>query len=171
LFNLISIRSTECPSSQQNALPIFTVNVPGQILYVITTSDLIQATQKQPKILAFPPIEAKFAAMVCGISQEADDIVHDNINGEKGESGFSIESYAAMREALSPGARFDEMNRQMLQNVAAALDGLKPSPTQPAKIDLVKWFRLNIVTATTNAVYGPQNPFKDQSVVDAFWYI
>ncbi len=109
--------------------------------------------------------------MVCGISQEADDIVHDNINGEKGESGFSIESYAAMREALSPGARFDEMNRQMLQNVAAALDGLKPSPTQPAKIDLVKWFRLNIVTATTNAVYGPQNPFKDQSVVDAFWYI
>ncbi len=97
--------------------------------------------------------------------------MNDNLNGEKGETGMSIESYASMRAALSPGTGFDEMNRQMIQNVAASLDALKPSSNQPARISLVKWFRDNVIAATTNAVYGPQNPFNDQSVADAFWYI
>lgn len=156
--------------SQRNELPIFTVNVPGQKLYVITRPDLIQATQKQPKILAFPPIEAKFASKVCGVSQEAEDIVNDNINGEKGETGMSIESYATMRAALSPCKEFDDMNREMIQGVTTSLDELKPSSNQPARIQLVKWFRSNVTAATTSAVYGPQNPFNDQSVADAFWY-
>lgn len=158
-------------ASQQNELPIFTVNVPGQKLYVITRPDLIQATQKQPRILAFPPIESKFATKVCGVSQEAEEIVNDNLNGEKGETGMSIESYATMRAALSPCPGFDEMNRQMIQGVTASLDALKPSPRQPVRIELVKWFRSNVTAATTSAVYGPENPFNDQSVVDAFWYI
>lgn len=105
-------------------------------MYIITKPDLIQATQKQPRILAFPPIEAKFASKVCGVSQEAEDIVNDNVNGEKGKTGMSMESYAAMRAALSPSTEFDEMNRQMIQNIAASLDRLKPSSQQPAKIGL-----------------------------------
>ncbi len=97
--------------------------------------------------------------------------VDDNVNGEEGDTGMSMESYAAMRAALSPSAGFDDMNRQMIENVAAALDGLKPSTHQPVIIGLSKWFRRNVTAATTNSVYGPLNPFKDQSVVDAFWYI
>ena len=140
-------------------------------MYIITKPDLIQATQKQPKILAFPPIEAKFASRVCGISQEADDIVNDNVNGEEGETGLSMESSVAMRAALSPSPEFDDMNRQMIQNVAISLDELKPSEQRPIQIGLSKWFRRNVTAASTNAVYDPQYPFQDQSVVDAFWYI
>ena len=140
-------------------------------MYVITKLDLIQATQKQPKILAFAPIEAKFASRVCGVSQEAEAIVNDNVNGEEGDTGLSMESYAAMRAALSPGPDFDEMNRKMIENVAASLDGLRLQTSQPVKIGLSKWFRRNVTAASTNSVYGPHNPFKDQSVVDAFWYI
>ena len=150
-------------------MPIFTVNLPSQKIYIITKPDLIQATQKQPKILAFAPVEAKFATRVCGVSQQAEDIVNENVNGEEGGTGLSMESYAALRAALSPSPEFDEMNRQMIQNIATSLDKLKSSEQQPIQIGLSKWIRCNVTAASTNAVYGPQNPFKDQSIVDAFW--
>ena len=61
-------------------------------MYIVTQPDLIQATQKQPKVLAFPPIEAKFASKICGVSQGAESIVDDNVNGEEGDTGMSMES-------------------------------------------------------------------------------
>ena len=140
-------------------------------MYIITKPDLIQATQKLPKVLAFPPIEAKFAIRLCGVSQETKDLVFDNVNGEKGDTGFSIETYVAMKAALSPSKESDEMNRQMIQSVAAALDTLIPSTEPSVRIGLWSWFRQNVTAATTRAVYGPKNPFNDQSVVDAFWWV
>ena len=157
--------------SHDNPLPIFTLNMPGQKMYIITKPNLIQATQKLPKVLAFPPIEANFATKLCGVSQEAKDILYDNVNGERGDTGFSIESYAVMKATLSPSKECDEMNRQMIQNVAAALDSLIPSTQQSVKIKLWSWFRQNITAASTGAVYGPKNPLNDQSVVDAFWWV
>ena len=105
------------------------------------------------------------------MSQEAKDIVFDNVNGERGDTGLSMELYVAMKAALSPSKECDEMNRQMIQNVAAALDSLIPSTQQSAQIRLWSWFRQNITAASTRAVYGPKNPLNDQSVVDAFWWV
>ena len=157
--------------SHDNPSPIFTLNMPGQKMYIITKPNLIQATQKLPKVLAFPPIEAKYATRICGVSQEAKDIVFDNVNGERGDTGLSMESYVAMKAALSPSEECDEMNRQMIQNVAAALDRLIPSTQQSVRIRLWSWFRQNVTAATTKAVYGPNNPLNDQSVVEAFWWV
>lgn len=140
-------------------------------MYIITKPDLIQATQKLPKVLAFPPIEAKFATRLCGVSQETKDLVFDNVNGERGDTGFTIESHVVMKAALSPSKECDEMNRQTLQNVAAALDSLIPSTQQSLRIGLWSWFRQNVTLATTRAVYGPKNPFNDQTVVNAFWWV
>ncbi|KAI0179482.1 hypothetical protein GGR52DRAFT_570367 [Hypoxylon sp. FL1284] len=70
--------------SQQTGLPIFTVSLPGQKMYVVTKPELIQAVQKQHKILAFPPIEAKFSSQVCGASLEAQTILAKNVNGDEG---------------------------------------------------------------------------------------
>ena len=92
-----------------------------------------------------------------------------NVNGDEGDWGLSMESYAGMRAALSAGHGLDEMNRVMIQNIAASLDSLKPAPGTRIKIGLAKWLRRSVTAATTNSVYGPQNPFKDLMVVDAFW--
>ena len=138
-------------------------------MYIVTTPELIQAVQKQPKTLAFPPIEAKFAAKICGISAETHKIMMKNVNGDEGDWGLSMESYAGMRAALSAGHGLDEMNRVMIQNIAVSLDSLKPAPGTRTKIGLAKWLRRSVTAATTNSVYGPQNPFKDLMVVDAFW--
>lgn len=80
-----------------------------------------------------------------------------------------MEAYAGMRAALSPGPGLDDMNRVMIQNIAASLDSLKPSSGSRTKIELAKWLRQSVTAATTNSVYGPQNPFKDLEVADAFW--
>ena len=137
----------------------------------MTTPELIQATQKLPKVLAFPPIESKFASRICGVSQAAENIVNDNVNGDHGATGMSMESYAAMRAALTPGTGFDEMNRKMIQNIEASLDELKTTEAPSVTIGLARWFRQNVTAASTNSVYGPKNPFKDPAVMDAFWYL
>lgn len=138
-------------------------------MYIVTTLDLIQIIQKLPKVLAFPPIEAKFASQVCGSSTEAHTILMKNVNGDEGNWGLSMESYEAMRAALKPGAALDEMNRLMIQSIAASLDSLTSADNEAVKIPLAAWLRNSVTAATTASVYGPQNPFKEKKVVDAFW--
>ncbi|KAI1153113.1 putative cytochrome P450 [Nemania diffusa] len=147
--------------------PIFTMCLPGQKMYVITKPELFLAVQKQHKILAFPPIEAKFSSTVCGVSQEAQAILAKNVNGDEGDHGLSMESYAAMRAALKPGASLDDMNRSMIQEIARSLDEIHPR--QPKRLKLYAWMRDAITIATTRSVYGPLNPYEDPEIVDAFW--
>lgn len=106
---------------------------------------LIQTVQKQHRTLAFPPIEAKFASTVCGASPEAQAILAENVNGDEGDFGLSI------------------------QEIAKAFDLLQPAKTQSKKIGLYSWLRDAITTATTRSVYGPMNPYDDKTVADAFW--
>lgn len=140
-------------------------------MYIVTTPELIQAIQKQPKVLAFPPIEANFATKVCGTSGEARKILMKNVNGDEGDWGLSMKSNAAIKDATAPGPQLDEMNNVMVQNIAASLDNLERAAEQHEKIGLAKWLRSVVTAATTNSVYGPQNPFKDQAVEDGFWYV
>lgn len=143
--------------------------MPGQKMYIITAPELIQSVQKLPKILAFPPIEAKFTKNVCGISAEANRILDINTNGEDGDWGLSMESHAGMRSWLAPGPALDEINRGMMSEVAETLDALLPMGTTSKRLLLVDWLRQSITLATTNAVYGPHNPFLQKSVYAGFW--
>lgn len=125
--------------------------------------------QKQHKILAFPPIEAKFASKVCGASPETQALLAVNVNGDEGDHSLMMESHAAMQGALKPGAQIDEMNQSMIQEVASALDQLEPANGQTRRIDMYAWLRGAITTATTRSVYGPMNPYDDKTIADAFW--
>ncbi|MCJ1470534.1 hypothetical protein MMC07_009180 [Pseudocyphellaria aurata] len=154
--------------SQQSSLPIFTLNLPGAKMYIVTSLELVQAIQKKSKVLAFAPIEAKFASKVCGTSADAHQILMNNVNGDEGDWGLSVESYAAMRSALLSSPDLDKMNRVMIQSIAASLDSLE-GPADKVTLKLAQWLRSNVTLATTNSIYGPQNPFKDDAVADAFW--
>lgn len=149
--------------------PIYTLTLPGQKMYVVTQPELIQKVQKQYKTLAFPPIEAKFASTVCGASLEAQAILAKNVNGDEGDFGLSMESYAAMRAALKPGSLLDDMNRVMVQEIAKSLDLLQPPEGESRRISMNAWLKDTITTATTRSVYGPMNPYDDRAVADAFW--
>lgn len=145
------------------------MSLPGQKMYVVTKPELIQTVQKQHKILAFPPIEAKFASTVCGASLEAQKILGKNVNGDEGDFGLSMESYTAMRAGLKPGSELDDMNRVMIQEIAKSLDLLQPTKSESRTVGMYTWLRDAITTATTRSVYGPMNPYDDKAIADAFW--
>lgn len=145
--------------------------LPGQKMYVVTKPDLIQKVQKQHKVLAFPPVEAKFASTVCGVSPETQALLLQNVSGDDGDFGLSMESHAAMRAALKPGQQLDEMNRAMIHEIAVSLDVLDPGHATTRQIDLYGWLRDIITAATTKSVYGPLNPYDDKAVADAFWQV
>ena len=139
-------------------------------MYIVTSLELVQAIQKQSKVLAFPPIEARFASKICGVSAKAHNILLKNVNGDEGDWGLSMESYATMRNALLSSSDLDKMNRVMIQSIAGSLDSLRVSAIKP-KLKLAAWLRSHVTIATTNSIYGPQNPFKNDWVANAFWYV
>lgn len=155
--------------SQHTGLPIFTLPLPGQKMYIVSTPELVQLVQKQWKVLAFPPIEAKFASKVCGVTPATEALLLKNVNGDEGDHGLSMEAHAAMRSALKPGTQIDEMNRVMIHEIASALDRVEPARGATREINLYEWLRDTITTATTRSVYGPMNPYDDKAVADAFW--
>lgn len=166
----------DCPPLHRRryGFPIYTLAMPGgSKIYVITSIDLIGAVQRVPKILAFAPIEAKFAMTICASSKEANRILNMNINGDEGDWGFSMDYHRSLHPSLAPGPGLDAMNRVMIKNITISLDHLYPSINDVngpvgKRIGLMKWLRHETTLATTNSVYGPLNPFKDPKVEEAF---
>ncbi|KAL8812212.1 MAG: hypothetical protein Q9223_007349, partial [Gallowayella weberi] len=138
-------------------------------IYVVNAVDLISSVQRLPKILAFPPIEARFATTICASSKEGNDIIANNLNGEEGDWGYSHDVYKSMNSALAPGLGLDGMNRTMIQTIAHAIDRLNPQNGRKTSIQLGEWTRHEITMATTSSAYGEHNPFKDSDVENAFW--
>ncbi|KAF2828617.1 hypothetical protein CC86DRAFT_404520 [Ophiobolus disseminans] len=152
-------------SSNKYQQPIYTLHLPGSRIYVVNSASLIPAVKKQIKVLAFPPIEAAAAKNVCGSSKVANDIIETNLNGDEGPRGYSITHYPAVRLALYPGAGLDAMNRVMAQKVGACIDEMG----QKLEVKLFAFIKNKITFATTEAVYGPHNPFRDPKLEESFW--
>lgn len=151
--------------------PIYSLTLPeGSKLYVITSTELIGAVQRQPKALAFPPVGVKFAMSLAGSSKEANLIATDNINGEKGDYGLSMDFNKVIYPALSPGKPLEAMYKTILPQIEYSLNRLRKGDRSGVTIGLARWVRHELTVAITDCVYGPGNPFKEKSVEDAFWY-
>jgi hypothetical protein len=133
---------------------------------VINSVSLIQTAQKNFKTLAFPPLEAMAAKSICGSSKVANDILDTNVNGDDGPRSYSVSHYPAVRVPLMPGSGLDAMNRVMAQQVAASINRMHKQ-----KVKLFAFIAHEITLATTDSVYGPQNPFKDPAIEQSFWYV
>jgi hypothetical protein len=94
-----------------------------------------------------------------------------NANGAEGEWGFAPTFYKAIHPPLMPGPGLDGMNRAMLGVVAETFSELKEKVEMrgSCKVRLYEWVRGAVTRATSNAVYGVGNPYRDPSVEAAFW--
>lgn len=101
---------------------------------------------------------------VCGSSKTANDILNTNVNGDEGFWGYSITHYKAIHPPLSPGPGLDAMNRAMAQKIISSLERIHSSEV----INLFDIVKQEITHATTDSVYGAQNPFRDPAIVEAF---
>jgi hypothetical protein len=134
---------------------------------VVNSPSLIPVVQKQTKTLSFAPVEGAAAKGICGTSKIANDILDANVNGDDGPWSYSVAFHSAIRKPLSSGAGLDAMNRVMASKVAASIDGM----SRKQQVKLFAFVKHEVTFATTESVYGPQNPFRRPEVEQAFWYV
>ena len=138
-------------------------------MYIVNSPSLIKLIQKQPKVFAFAPIVAHFLRSVCYSSKEANDIVEFNVDGEAGDRGYLATFNKISRPILAPGPDLDKMNRAMIENIVNFMPQLDRAAGLANTLMLSHWLRHQVTIATTNAIYGPSNPFLDLKVKKAFW--
>jgi hypothetical protein len=65
------------------------------------------------------------------------------------------------------GDGLDKMNQAMIKYLKVSIDGLE----HKQQIDLLAWCRDSITVASTDAIYGAANPYRDPKMAQAFWYV
>lgn len=160
--------------SAKYPLPISTLAMLSGRTYAITHPDLVAAVQRSPKIFSSNPFVLAVPRRLCGCSQPAIDTVARDLDLDHG--GLLNETKRDMHAALAPGPNLDAMNVAMLENVAVALGELDAELGAAGEggrvLDLYGWVRHVISLASTDAIYGAENPFRrDRRVEDGFWYV
>lgn len=146
----------------QYKLPIYTLRLPFIRMYIVNATELIPHLQKQWRTVSFGAIAAD-AGMAVGMSKKALDIMHKDLTSEH---GFTLGWPKYILPAMNPGKDLDAINRRSVEVLAVETAALKTKGT--VKLGLSQWSRQLMVTATTEAVWGPQNPYRDPVVNEAW---
>ncbi len=145
--------------------------MPGGRIYVVNKPEIIRSVERQPKIMSFLPFEVNVSNVMTGVSKEGRDIISAVLNDREEKGSIMDDWHKAIIPLLALGPGLSAMNRAMTKNVVALCDKLQRLVgTDGARLQLYKCFRHEIGLATTDAIYGPKNPFKDPKVESAFWY-
>ncbi|KAF7928884.1 uncharacterized protein EAE97_009726 [Botrytis byssoidea] len=102
-------------------------------------------------------LEARFTAELGGLSGEGTKKLVANLEPASEKPSLLVEGLKATQQAISPlgGARLDN-----LANGAGNIN---------LNTDLWAWVQHEITVATTESVYGPENPYRDSKVETGFW--
>ncbi|KAK7974518.1 hypothetical protein PG989_016366 [Apiospora arundinis] len=147
----------------QYRLPIYTLRMPFQRMYIVNSPSLIPELQKQWRAVSFAAIAAD-AGSVVGMSKEAVRIMHQDLMSEH---GFSVSWPRFIAPSMAPGDDLDKISRTSVEVLSAELDSLR-AQGHPIKVGLWGWSRKLMEAATTEAVWGPQNPYRDSAIAEAW---
>ena len=153
--------------SSRYPLEVYTLRMPHRNTYVVNSLDLVSSAQRNWTTLSFAPFVATFLKRLCLPSKTASQIVDKNLFEEDGSWGLFTDTHHAMHHSLAPGPGLDELIASMLRDLSEGLEALLKDHDE-VTVDLYAWVETFITLASTNAVYGPQNPFRDLEVVEGF---
>uniref|UniRef100_A0A8H7K6D5 Cytochrome P450 n=1 Tax=Bionectria ochroleuca TaxID=29856 RepID=A0A8H7K6D5_BIOOC len=149
----------------QYKLPIYTLRLPFTRLYLINETSLISAVEKHTKVFSFAAIEAKAMGNLLGMSEEAKATLRED---PVAEDGHFMAFHKAFRPAVSPGLGLDSMIMASARTMAASLN--RTIRGGQIQVDLFQWVEHEVLLATTDAEFGPGNPFRDPEF-EAAWYV
>jgi hypothetical protein len=132
-------------------------------IYVITTPHLVIAARRHHRTMSFEPAITGAARRVTGLKGRGFDLLSEKRPGGENLHGDVVN---AMRPALE-GAGLDGMNEKVIGYLVKSVDDL---PTA-APFDFHGWCRSALTVSSTDAVYGPLNPYRSKELQDAFWYV
>ena len=147
---------TTCTSAK-HPLPIYTLPMATGRSYVVASPELVTAVQRNSKTLAFAPFVLKASSRMTRTSEEGNIEVAKNVMGEEGEHSLYRDTHKGMYMALAPGKDLDALNEDMIKGVSRLMNELDGPDGK--EIDLFAWSQHIIGQASTDAVYGPKNPY------------
>ncbi|KAF7939898.1 uncharacterized protein EAE98_000025 [Botrytis deweyae] len=150
--------------------PIISIPMFGGKVHIVGSPELISSLQRQGKTASFWYLEARFTAELGGLSRNGMKKLVANLEPASEKPSLLIEGLKATQQAISPLGGVDDMIRVAAENIQARLDNLA-SETGDIKLttDLWAWVQHEITVATTESVYGPENPYRDSKVETGFW--
>jgi hypothetical protein len=141
----------------------------GGNLYVIHSPDLVYSVQRQPKSLSFWFFEARFSAKLGGMCKASEERMYRDIAVDYNGENVVIEGLRGTKIAMSPQGGMNDMLSSCVALMTKDLDALNRKGKQ--RMSLYDWVQHEVTMATTEAVYGPSNPFRDPKVAAAFWCV
>jgi hypothetical protein len=139
----------------------------GANVYVSTSPELLYSLQRQPKSLSFWYFEAHFTAKLGGLSQAGTDECFRGVRPESTDACSVIDCLKGVKTAVSAQGDLEKMSQVATRVLDGAIQKLMQD--EGVSIDLEAWVKREVMLASTDAVYGANNPFRDPAVVEGFW--
>lgn len=141
----------------------------GGKVYVIGSPELMHSLHRHPKTVSFWFVEAHFTSKLGNMSKSsAKDLIANLEPGSEKEKADFVEGLHLIRQAMSPQGGMDDMSRVAANITKRQLDIIQERKERH-RVDLWDWVQHDITLATTEAVYGPGNPYRDPKVAQGFW--
>ncbi|KAJ4299052.1 hypothetical protein N0V90_004296 [Kalmusia sp. IMI 367209] len=150
-------------------LPIFTLRLPGQRIYVINDPQLISAVQRQYRILSFQAVEDGFSHKLLPLSLTSQELQKREADAWRTGPAHMPSPGHEQFKSLAPGKHLDQMNQIMLKSLEETMEGWPRENSQTDAVKLFEWIKEVIIIPTTEGVYGPANPYRDSSVRKNYW--
>lgn len=152
-------------NSAKNPLPAFTLDMLANKVYVVTSPELISAVRRSHRTMSFDPLVTRTVKCVGGIKGAGLELLREKV--ARG-GGLGPETVVSLRPMLL-GEGLDQLNDTMIGCLRRSIEGLKTGVVDKAKdLDLYAWCAFVMTFATTEAVYGPLNPYSERSVREAY---
>ncbi|KAI0446709.1 cytochrome P450 [Xylaria telfairii] len=142
----------------ETRLPIYTLNIPGLPVYIVNSLEVLQRVDRHIDTLPFAPMKAQTCKKVCSVSQAGiSKIYGDNLLSQ---DGYLYSHQRASAQAGAPGIGLNSLSRSATRVFAAAFDRIESQGR--TAVDLYDFVRQATFDATTDALYGPHNPFRTE---------
>ncbi|KAK7965878.1 uncharacterized protein PG986_000155 [Apiospora aurea] len=153
---------TQIPFLNKYGLPIYTLRLPFSRIYIANDTELLPSIQAQWRAISFSVFTANTGEQL-GMTKTSRETME---RGLMDPDSFSISWPKYMQPAMVPGEDLDRMNKISIEAIASATKDLSANGT--ARVGLWQWTHDIIIRSTSKAVWGPQNPFEDEKVEEAW---
>ncbi|KAH9905136.1 cytochrome P450 [Xylariomycetidae sp. FL2044] len=142
--------------------PIYTLRMGSRRVYVINSTALIPAVQRQSKTLSFDAVQVQGLENILGLSKAAAGIIGKDLPPGADDT-FISRFIKAIHPALAAGPELDAMSSKAIETLEPVLAELTADGGRVVR--LYDFVRRTILAATTDTAFGPLNPMKDANNV------
>lgn len=146
-------------SRKRYRLPIHTLRMPFQRIYVINAPQLIQAVQKKTNLSTFVPTLLDFGMLFSGLNRSSKETLVKSYGAHGNGFTKSVHKY------LAAGPDLHAATRTAVEKLTV---GIRHSFGGQEDVGLYETLRHQLCLALTGAIYGAENPY-DDPVVEASW--